>query len=226
MTDVIRDLHRRAAPRASGLHGAGSLSNAELLAILLGSGTAAKTRSSSRASCSRGGRLARLNDRDVGDRIEHPRHRHGEGDAHRRRVRDVAPARMRDLPRRAGAAAVSSSRTSGTNLVRTMGGHRQERLGAAVLDSHHRILDQREIFIGTINNALVSTRDIVGFAILTTRVGVVLYHNHPSGDRAAEQEDIDFTRKIKQSLAAAVDIELVDHIIDRQAPFTSMKSEA
>src|SRR5262249_45725217 len=76
----------------------------------------------------------------------------------------------------------------------------QEHLGAVLLDSRHRVLRQCEIFVGSVSRALVSTRDVVRVALDANAVGVVLFHNHPSGDPAPSAEDLTFTKKIQQSL--------------------------
>ena len=53
-------------------------------------------------------------------------------------------------------------------------------------------------------------------------VGVVLYHNHPSGDPSPSSEDIAYTRRTRDSLHL-IDIELVDHLIAGAHTFASMK---
>ena len=224
MTDVIRDLPTDDRPRERlRLHGAGSLSNAEVLAILLGSGTPGKNAIQLARELLNEGGWRGLNERDVAN-VSKTR---GIGLAKASRI-----AAAFELSRRLACETFPEEpepppyelEDFGTNLVRTMGGQRQEHLGAVLLDAHHRILDQREIFTGTIANALVSTRDLVVFSILTHPcVGVVLYHNHPSGIAQPSEEDLEFTRKIKQSLWY-VDIELVDHIIVGKHSFISLKT--
>ncbi|HEX7190798.1 MAG TPA: DNA repair protein RadC [Thermoanaerobaculia bacterium] len=223
MTDVIRDLPTDERPRERLLrHGAGSLSNAELLALVLGCGTPGKNAIQLARELLKEGGWRGLNERDVAN-VSKTR---GVGMAKATRI-----AAAFEMSRRLACETFPEEpepppydlEEFGTNLVRTMGGHRQERLGAVVLDAHHRILDQREIFTGTIANALVSTRDLAEFAILTrASIGVVLYHNHPSGIAQPSEEDIEFTRKIKQSLWY-FDLELVDHIIVGKHSFTSLK---
>ena len=224
MTDVIRDLRSDDRPRERLLlHGAGSLSNAELLSILLGSGTRGVNAIQLARELLKGGGWRGLNGRDPGN-VSKTR---GIGMAKASRI-----AAAFEMSRRLACETFPEEpepppyelEDFGTTLVRTMGGHPQERLGAALLDAHRRILDQREIFTGTIANALVSTRDLVVFAITThASTGVVLYHNHPSGIAQPSAEDVDFTAKIKHSLWL-VDIELVDHIIVGKHSFTSLKT--
>ena len=110
----------------------------------------------------------------------------------------------------------------GRKLVSGYSHHTQERLGVVFLDSRQRIRGQREIYVGTIETALVSTRDIVRFTLAEAATGIVVYHNHPSGDPTPSDDDLAFTAKLKQSMAM-VDIEIVDHLIIGAHRFHSMK---
>ena len=110
----------------------------------------------------------------------------------------------------------------GRALVTSYAHHVQEKLGAAFLDSRQRILRQREIFVGTINHAAVSTRDVLRYALEENACAIVLYHNHPSGDPSPSAEDLMFTRKMIESLRLC-DIELADHIVVGAHRFYSMR---
>ena len=110
----------------------------------------------------------------------------------------------------------------GRVLVSTYAHHMQERLGAALLDSRNRVIRQREIYVGTINHAAVSTRDIVRFALEENACAVVLFHNHPSGDPTPSVEDLVFTRKMADSLRLC-DIALADHIVVGANRYASMR---
>jgi DNA repair protein RadC len=76
--------------------------------------------------------------------------------------------------------------------------------------------------VGTVARALVSTRDIVRAALETNASGVVLFHNHPSGDPSPSAEDLTFTKRVQQSLAL-VDVELVDHLVLGAQRYCSMR---
>lgn len=218
MTDVIADLPPDDRPRERLLaHGAETLSDAELVAILLGSGLRGKNAI----------QLARelLSDGMAGLRARDPRQLE--------RVAGVGPAKVArisaafELSRRLIAGEPDDppsyeTEVLGRRLVTDYGHHRQERLGAVFLDSRGRIVRQREIYIGTINSALVSTRDIISYALLHNATGVVVYHNHPSGNPAPSAEDLTFTKKLGQSLEL-VDVELVDHLIVGSHRFYSMR---
>lgn len=110
----------------------------------------------------------------------------------------------------------------GPTLVTGYGHYPQERLGAVLLDARHRIGRQREIFVGTQNRSTVSPGEILRFALSDHASGVVVFHNHPSGDPTPSPDDIQLTEKLKQSLEL-VDIELVDHLVVAEHRFMSMK---
>ena len=111
----------------------------------------------------------------------------------------------------------------GEQLIKTHQFH-QEHVGVALLDSHRLILKQQTVFVGTINNALVSPREIVRVAMLSNAAGIVLYHNHPSGNPAPSAHDVNFTRRLRDALAL-MDIELIDHMIAGTTRYYSMKEE-
>jgi DNA repair protein RadC len=88
----------------------------------------------------------------------------------------------------------------------------QERLGVVLVDGHQRLLTARVVFVGSHHRALASTRDIVRIALAHAAAGVIVYHNHPSGDPTPSQEDRYFTRQLETAIEA-MDLVLVDHII-------------
>lgn len=221
MTDVIRELPVDDRPRERLLkHGASLLSNAELVAILLGSGTHGRNAVQVARTLLAGG----LRNLSVTTPFELTRTR-GIGVAKAARI-----AAAFELVERARNEKVSEEpppnfdiEQFGTDLVRRMARYRQERLGVALLDGQHRLIDEREVFIGTINNALVSTRDVVTYALEKSAVAVVLYHNHPSGHSAPSRDDIDFTKRVKQALAI-FDIQLVDHLVIGEHKFVMINA--
>jgi DNA repair protein RadC len=209
MTDVIRDLPRGDRPRERMmLHGAATLSDAELLAVILGSGMPGQNAIELARHLLADG-VRNLSRRELAALVNVP----GIGLAKAARIAaafEMSRRMMSEQPEDPPAFDVT---TLGRKLVSSHGHHSQERLGATFLDSRHRIRRQREIYVGTVNNALVSTRDIIA---------VVIHHNHPSGDPTPSDDDITFTRKLIESLAM-VDIELVDHLVIGSHRFVSMK---
>jgi len=80
------------------------------------------------------------------------------------------------------------------------------------LDVKNRLNIIDLISIGTVNSAAIYVREVAKTAILKDCTGVIVFHNHPSGDTIPSQEDISMTNKLKQALEL-LDITLLDHII-------------
>lgn len=88
----------------------------------------------------------------------------------------------------------------------------QEVMGAVFLDTRHRLLAEKEIFRGTLCRAAVEPREVLKEGLLQGASGVVLFHTHPSGDPSPSLEDLAFTRRMAEA-GEAVGIRLVDHLI-------------
>mgnify|MGYP001820821068 CR=1 FL=1 len=80
------------------------------------------------------------------------------------------------------------------------------------LDSRHRVLCFEEIFRGTIDGASVHPREVVKLALARNAASVILAHNHPSGIAEPSQADELITGRLRDALAL-VDIRVLDHII-------------
>ena len=80
------------------------------------------------------------------------------------------------------------------------------------LDKRHRLIQYEELFRGTIDGASVHPREIVKLALQRNSAAVIVAHNHPSGVAEPSQADILITQRVKEALAL-VDIRLLDHII-------------
>ncbi len=98
-------------------------------------------------------------------------------------------------------------------LRRARGDGTQERTGALYLNARNRLLrDDPEIYRGTLDRAVVEPREILKRALLANAAGVILYHNHPSGDPSPSREDREFTRRLAAA-AESVGLRLLDHIV-------------
>lgn len=205
MTDLIRDLPRDDRPRERlRAHGAATLSDAELLALILGSGVPGLN------AVQLARQLLSEGIRNVPRRASSSTR--GVGPAKAARIAAVYELARRLTSEQPEDPPMLDITSLGRQLVSGYGHHTQERLGAAFLDSRHRIRQQREIYVGTINKAAVSTRDIIQFSLMENATAVVVYHNHPSGDPTPSEDDVTFTKKLQESLAM-IDIELVDHLV-------------
>ena len=89
----------------------------------------------------------------------------------------------------------------------------QERTRALFLNARNRLLkNDPEIYRGTLDRAVVEPREILRRALIGRAAGVILYHNHPSGDPTPSREDREFTRRLA-SASEAVGVRLLDHIV-------------
>ncbi|TEA79517.1 RadC family protein [Allopusillimonas ginsengisoli] len=83
---------------------------------------------------------------------------------------------------------------------------------ALYLDNQLQLIAAEEVARGTLTQAPVYPREIVKAGLAHHAAAVILAHNHPSGTARASEADISLTRHLKQALAM-VDIRLVDHLI-------------
>lgn len=88
----------------------------------------------------------------------------------------------------------------------------QEHFVAVYINTKGRIITHRVLFVGTINQSCVSPREIFKEAYLENAYGVIVLHNHPSGDCTPSQEDILCTRQLME-VATIMSIHFIDHII-------------
>jgi DNA repair protein RadC len=102
--------------------------------------------------------------------------------------------------------------------------HVQEHLGVILLDTRSRIIAEREVFVGTLDAATVSTRDVVRLALDLHARHVVVFHNHPSGDPQPSDEDVSYTRRLAAA-AQLLDVDVVDHLVLGRRRYISMKHE-
>ncbi len=83
---------------------------------------------------------------------------------------------------------------------------------ALFLDVHHRLIEAREMFQGTVNQTAVYPREVAKVALQLNASAIIVSHNHPSGILAASPADEVLTRSMVESLKL-VDVRLLDHII-------------
>lgn len=90
--------------------------------------------------------------------------------------------------------------------------YQQEVFACLFLDNQHRVIKFEELFRGTIDGASVYPREVVKKALAVNAAAVILAHNHPSGLAEPSQADIRITDKLKSALLL-VDIRVLDHMI-------------
>lgn len=89
---------------------------------------------------------------------------------------------------------------------------KQEYFYCIYLDIHKKMIAKKLLFVGTLNMSLVSTREIFKEAYLLSASGIICVHNHPGGDSSPSKADELITKKIKE-LSGIHEITLVDHVI-------------
>ena len=97
-----------------------------------------------------------------------------------------------------------------------------ERVVMASLDSKGLILKETILSEGTVNSSLLSSRSVFMEALSSHAVSIILLHNHPSGDPAPSQKDIEITIQIKNA-GILLDIPLLDHIIIGDNTYYSLR---
>ncbi len=97
-----------------------------------------------------------------------------------------------------------------------------EEVHAAFFNTKCIFLGEKRLSVGTVNSSVVSPREIFIEALLREAVGVILVHNHPSGDPTASREDIHLTVQVSQA-GRMLDIRLLDHIIIGDNRYFSFK---
>lgn len=100
----------------------------------------------------------------------------------------------------------------------------KEQLVLVMLDSKCCLIKDCVISVGTVNASLVNSREVFVEALRYNAVSIVLLHNHPSGDCTPSRNDILVTAKIKKA-GEIMGINLIDHIIIGNNKYTSLKEK-
>jgi DNA repair protein RadC len=100
----------------------------------------------------------------------------------------------------------------------------QEHLWVINLDTRNRLINIERIYQGSLNSSMVRVGELFRGAIQKNAAGVIVVHNHPSGDPAPSPEDVNLTRSMVQA-GKLLDIELLDHLVIGRGlgRFVSMK---
>ena len=89
---------------------------------------------------------------------------------------------------------------------------KQEHFYCIYLDAQKKIIRDKLLFIGTLNQSLVHPREIFKEAYLLSATYIICIHNHPSGDASPSSNDIQLTKKVKE-IGDIHGIGILDHII-------------
>lgn len=194
--------------------GAGALSDTELLAILLRSGTRGHDVVSLAGQLvNDAGSLAGL----IGWRLADYTKLKGIGRVKALQLLALMEVARRVVTQQAGEAPLlSRAENVAAYLQPFVAGLEVEKFWVLCLNRKNRLLKRVEITSGTATAALAHPREVFRAAIREGATGVICAHNHPSGDPAPSAPDLHVTRQLREA-ARTVDIELLDHIIAGRA---------
>lgn len=190
--------------------GAGSLSDTELLAMLLRSGTQGHDVLTLAARLvAEAGSLAGLIGWQAGDfqRLK------GIGQVKALQLVTVMEIARRAVGQQAGdAPLLNRADLVAAHFQPLAAGLAVEKFWVLCLNRKNRLLKRVEVSSGTATAALAHPREVFRAAIRESAAAVVCVHNHPSGDPAPSAADVQVTRQLREA-AKAVDIDLLDHVI-------------
>ncbi len=217
---LLKDLPEEARPREKLLaRGAGALSDAELLALLLRSGIRGKN------ALQMGQELLDAFGGVAGLLHTAPQALgsiKGLGPAKRAEIVAVL-----ELARRALSAElqekplIDSPQAVRDYLQLQLGSRPHEIFAVLFLDSQHRLIALEELFRGTLSQTSVYPREVVVRALALHAASVVLAHNHPSGTAQPSAADVQLTQTLKNALAL-VDVRVLDHFVVTRTQAVSM----
>ena len=102
-----------------------------------------------------------------------------------------------------------------------LGGRPREVFAALFLDAQHRLIAFREMFLGTIDSATVHPREVLRETLALNAAAVIFVHNHPSGIAEPSVSDVKITERLRQALQL-IDVRVLDHIVVSPADAVSM----
>lgn len=204
-------------------NGSRSLSDAELIAILIGSGNLEETavELSRRILASTGNSLNELGRKD----IEYLKQFKGIGEA--KAISIVAALEIGKRRKEADVFAkkkITASKDAADYFMPLLGDLNHEEFWILMLDRGNKIKDNFRISQGGISGTVIDVRIILKAAIEKQASSIILCHNHPSGTMQASDADLKITRKIADA-AKIMDITVLDHIIIGNNKYLSLADE-
>ena len=215
----VMDLPPEERPRERlARHGAPALSNRELLALLVGTGSrraSALDVAEGLLDCG----LRGLAGRSLSD-LERET---GLGRAKSARVLAALElgARLASEGRQASAE-FRTPEAAARYLLPRYGARPVETFGLLALDVRHRLKREAVVSVGCLTSSLVHPREVFQEAVTARAAALVLFHNHPSGDPEPSGEDLSLTRRLA-SAGALMGIEVIDHLILGAGRYVSLK---
>jgi len=109
-------------------------------------------------------------------------------------------------------------------LCADIGGSKKEHFVAFYMDTRNRLIERQIVSIGILNASLVHPREVFEPAVALRAAGIIVAHNHPSGNLDPSENDSAITKRLAEA-GKIMGIELLDHIIVASAGFLSFKEK-
>ena len=218
----IHDLPEEERPRERLVrNGPESLSNAELLAIILRTGSREENVVS---LCSRIFSEYSIKQLSLAN-VKRLMQIHGVGEAKAAQITALFELARRletfvEEPKRK----VRSPKDVYTLMYPKMREQKKEKFITLYLDTKNQILKEETVSIGSLNASIVHPREVFKSALLESSASVIMVHNHPSGDPSPSREDIMVTEKLVEG-GKLLGIDVLDHIIIGDGKYVSLKDE-
>jgi len=218
---TIKELPSSERPRERLLeYGVGALSTAELLAIILRTGTKDENVILlAHRLLARFGNLAGLVQASMAEMVAE----RGLGPAKVAQLKAALELGRRMLVESPEERPQIRAPADAANLVMTeMGVLEQEQLRVILLDTKNRVLSTPTIYVGSLNTSMIRVGELFREAIRANCASLIVVHNHPSGDPTPSPEDVAVTRQIAEA-GKLLDIDVLDHLIIGRQRFVSLK---
>lgn len=101
---------------------------------------------------------------------------------------------------------------------------KQEHFKVVYLDTKNNIMGDKSVSIGTVNSTVIHPREVFTDAIKSSATNIIVLHNHPSGDPYPSSEDIKVTNRLIEA-GKLLGINLIDHIIIGDGVYVSLKQD-
>ncbi|KQL53400.1 hypothetical protein AN964_07780 [Heyndrickxia shackletonii] len=100
----------------------------------------------------------------------------------------------------------------------------QEHFVCLYLNTKNQVLHRQTVFIGSLNASIVHPREVFKEAFRRSAASIICIHNHPSGDPAPSREDIEVTKRLVEC-GKIIGIEILDHLIIGDKKYVSLKEK-
>ncbi|HEY3248068.1 MAG TPA: DNA repair protein RadC [bacterium] len=216
MGSVPEELRPRERLRRQGV---GALSSAELVAVVLGTGTVRATAldvAVALLTCF--GSLGRLSRASLDEVRGVP----GVGEAKALRLLAAMELGRRLLEPGAPRPVIRSAADAAAAVSVSMRHLDREHFRAVLLNTKHEVLEVVEVSVGGLASAPVHPREVFKEAVRRSAAAVIVVHNHPSGDAQPSRDDVMITEQLRAA-GRLIGIELLDHLIIGDGTYTSLR---